>query len=80
MIWQRSRSVLPPAMRARREDPDSQGQLASCDVEIDAPLARYGIDSRQALAILRELEAFTGRKLSATAMWEWPTVEGLVAT
>ncbi|MDC3985913.1 type I polyketide synthase [Polyangium jinanense] len=46
-------------------------------IDLDAPFARFGLDSRQALEILRELEALVGRRLSATAMWEHPTIEAL---
>ncbi|HWO24078.1 MAG TPA: amino acid adenylation domain-containing protein, partial [Kofleriaceae bacterium] len=46
-------------------------------LKLDAPFARFGLDSRQALEILRELEALVGRKLGATAMWEHPTIDAL---
>ncbi|MDC0746351.1 type I polyketide synthase [Polyangium mundeleinium] len=46
-------------------------------IDLGAPFARFGLDSRQALEILRELEALVGRRLSATAMWEHPTIEAL---
>ena len=32
------------------------------EIDFDAPFARFGLDSRQALEILRELEALVGRK------------------
>src|SRR3712207_1600964 len=52
-------------------------QIEPQQVKLDTPFASYGVDSRQAIAILRELEAFVGRKLSPTAMWESPTIAAL---
>jgi mycoketide-CoA synthase len=52
-------------------------QVEPQQVKLDTPFASYGIDSRQALALIRELEVFVGRKLSPTAMWESPTIAAL---
>src|SRR5262249_51609700 len=46
-------------------------------VEIEAPFARYGIDSMQAVTIVRALGELVGRKLNITAIWEYPTIESL---
>src|SRR5262245_12243791 len=47
------------------------------EFDVDVPFAHYGIDSRDALTIVCELEGLVGRKVSATAMWEFPTVDAL---
>ncbi|HWO22149.1 MAG TPA: SDR family NAD(P)-dependent oxidoreductase, partial [Kofleriaceae bacterium] len=52
-------------------------QIEPQRIDLDAPFASFGIDSRQALALLRELETYVGRKLSPTAMWESPTIAAL---
>src|SRR5262245_48858172 len=54
---------------ATQADPD--------EFDGDIPFAHYGIGSRDALTIVHELEGLVGRTLSATAMWEFPTVDAL---
>lgn len=43
------------------------------------PLAEYGLNSRDAIGLTGELEKMLDRSLSATLLWEHPTIEQLVA-
>lgn len=52
-------------------------ELDPREIERDAQLARHGISSLQALAIMHDLGALVGRKLSVTAPWEHPTIDAL---
>lgn len=46
----------------------------------DRPLAEYGLTSRDAVGLTGELEKMLDRSLSATLLWEHPTIGQLVAT
>ena len=41
------------------------------------PLERYGLDSLNALRLARELEDRIGCRLPTTALWDYPTIDGL---
>ena len=41
------------------------------------PLERYGLDSLNALRLARELEERIGCRLPTTALWDYPSIEGL---
>ena len=43
------------------------------------PFERYGLDSLNALRLAVELEARIGRRLPTTALWDYPTIQGLAA-
>jgi acyl carrier protein len=47
--------------------------------EIDPrrPFAFYGLDSAEAVILAGELEEWLGCTLSATLLWEYPTIEAL---
>ena len=51
--------------------------VAEDDVDIDAPFARFGIDSVEALAITVELEDLLERRLATTLVWDYPTIAKL---
>jgi acyl carrier protein len=49
------------------------------DIDADAPLADYGLDSLYALAIVGEIEDHLGIPIEATMMWDYPTVAALTS-
>jgi aryl carrier-like protein len=53
--------------------------LAAGDLADDRPLAELGLDSIMGLALRRRLERLTGTALSATTLWNHPTVAALTA-
>jgi acyl transferase domain-containing protein/acyl-CoA synthetase (AMP-forming)/AMP-acid ligase II/acyl carrier protein len=54
-----------------------RGRLAPEDVDLNAPLARYAIDSLAAAELSAELEAFLGEPVPATISYEAPTIAAL---
>jgi len=46
-------------------------------IDIQAPFAAFGLTSRDAVEIAGQLEAFLGRRLSPTLMYEHPTIEAV---
>lgn len=53
--------------------------LPSAAVDATKPLASIGLDSKQAVAILAELGARTGRELATGVVFDHPTIRGLAA-
>ncbi len=51
--------------------------MDEADVDDDAPLARFGIDSLRAAELTHELEQFLGVSLSATISFDRPTISAL---
>lgn len=45
------------------------------DIDITAPFADFGLDSRQAVSLSGELEDWLGRELEPTLVWDYPTIE-----
>jgi trans-AT polyketide synthase, acyltransferase and oxidoreductase domains len=56
-------------------------QIGVPEEEIDPrqPFESYGIDSAAAVMILGRMEKYVGRRLSATLIWNYPTIEALAA-
>src|SRR3954471_24879989 len=54
---------------ARRRPPDA--------IDVDEPLAAYGLDSLTAIALTGELEQWLECRLSPTLVWDYPTVRAL---
>ena len=51
---------------------------ASSDrIDVEAPFARLGLDSRTAVGMSGELEKWLGRRLSPTLIWDFPTIAAL---
>ena len=48
-------------------------------IKLDAPFASYGIDSAEAVGIVGELEQWLECSLSATALYDFPTIAALAA-
>ncbi|GIG92119.1 acyl carrier protein [Plantactinospora endophytica] len=48
-------------------------------VPADRPLADHGLDSISAVALVAEVEDLLHRELDSDLLWEYPTVDGLVA-
>ncbi|WP_037780967.1 type I polyketide synthase [Kitasatospora purpeofusca] len=46
-------------------------------VDRRAPMHRYGLESVQSVALAAALSEFLGRRVPATMMWQYPTVDGL---
>jgi acyl transferase domain-containing protein/acyl carrier protein len=51
--------------------------MDASSIDVHEPLASYGLSSRDAVVLSGELEEWLGRSLSATLVWEFPTVEAL---
>ncbi|KDN18053.1 type I polyketide synthase [Amycolatopsis rifamycinica] len=49
------------------------------DVDPDRPLHETGLSSRDATSLAADLGEFTGRPLSPTLVWQYPTITGLAA-
>jgi len=56
-------------------------ELHTADTELDTerPFIELGLNSLMALSIRREIEHLVGMELSATMLWNHPTVESLAA-
>ncbi|HUH71890.1 MAG TPA: acyl carrier protein, partial [Mycobacterium sp.] len=52
-------------------------RIPESDLEVDRPLAELGLNSLMAMAIRREAELFVGIELSATMLFNHPTVASL---
>ncbi|ODB78622.1 type I polyketide synthase [Micromonospora chalcea] len=48
-------------------------------VDPTRPVATYGLQSVEMVGLVGELETWLGRTLSATLIWEYPTIEALAA-
>ncbi|MFJ2261648.1 aminotransferase class I/II-fold pyridoxal phosphate-dependent enzyme [Streptomyces sp. NPDC087844] len=53
--------------------------LSAASVDVTRPLASLGLDSKQAVAILAELGARTGREMSTGSAFEHPTIRAVAA-
>jgi acyl transferase domain-containing protein/acyl carrier protein len=49
------------------------------EIDTHLPFSSFGLSSREAVGLSGDLETWLGRKLSATLLWEQPTVEALAA-
>jgi acyl transferase domain-containing protein/thioesterase domain-containing protein/NAD(P)-dependent dehydrogenase (short-subunit alcohol dehydrogenase family)/acyl carrier protein len=49
------------------------------EIELDRPLAEYGLSSRDAATLAGYLESVLGRPLSPTIVWEHPTIAALAS-
>ena len=52
-------------------------RLAESEVGLDVPFAELGLNSMMAMSIRREAELLVGMELSATMLWNHPTVSAL---
>ncbi|GAA3809465.1 hypothetical protein GCM10022226_32240 [Sphaerisporangium flaviroseum] len=52
-------------------------QVRRAEIDPDRPLEEFGLASRDAVAIAGELEHLLGRTLTATLVWEYPTINRL---
>jgi aryl carrier-like protein len=55
-------------------------RISPDEVDFDAPLAAYGLDSIYALTLSEEIEEYLGVVVSATIVWDTPTINALVHT
>jgi acyl carrier protein len=53
--------------------------LAPDDIEIDEPFTSYGLGSMDAVMLTGDLQDWLSRELSATLLWEYPTIKQLAA-
>jgi acyl carrier protein len=44
------------------------------DVDVDRPLADFGLDSIQLFGLSSDLEKFLGQKVSEVVAWDFPTI------
>ncbi len=54
-------------------------RIAEDEVDTDRPLAEMGLNSVMAMSIRREVERLAGIELSATMLWNYPTIAALAA-
>lgn len=52
-----------------------QLQVSPETINIKSPLTKYGLDSVQVVNISGDLEAWLGRNISPTLLWDYPTIE-----
>jgi phthiocerol/phenolphthiocerol synthesis type-I polyketide synthase A len=52
-------------------------QLAETDLDPDRPFAEYGLNSVMAMSVRRDTELFVGIELSATMLFNYPTIVAL---
>src|SRR6185437_115427 len=52
-------------------------QLAETDLDLDRPFAEYGLNSVMAMSVRRDTELFVGIELSATMLFNYPTIVAL---
>jgi phthiocerol/phenolphthiocerol synthesis type-I polyketide synthase A len=52
-------------------------QLAEADLDLDRPFAEYGLNSVMAMSVRRDTELFVGIELSATMLFNYPTIVAL---
>ncbi|RME46178.1 MAG: beta-ketoacyl synthase, partial [Deltaproteobacteria bacterium] len=46
-------------------------------IDIEEPFIRFGLDSAEAMALIADLEAWIGKPLSPTLVWDYPTIRAL---
>ena len=51
--------------------------MPEAELELDRPFAELGLNSVMAMSIRREVEQLVGMELSATMLWNHPTIESL---
>ena len=54
-------------------------RITESELVTDRPFIELGLNSMMAMAIRRELENLVGLQLSATMLWNHPTIESLAA-
>ena len=54
-------------------------RMSGSELEFDRPFAEFGLNSVMAMSIRREAEQLVGIELSATMLWNHPTIEALAA-
>ncbi len=54
-----------------------QLEIAFEDIDIQQPLANYGLSSLAAVSISGELQEWLGRKISPTLLYDYPTIKAL---
>jgi acyl carrier protein len=52
-------------------------RIEPSSMDVDAPLASYGIDSLTAITLTGELEEWLGRQVSPTLVWDHPTIRAI---
>lgn len=52
----------------------SQTRLPKESIDIQSPLANYGVDSIHALSLCAELEERLGIEIEPTIAWDYPTI------
>ncbi|MEO8816248.1 MAG: KR domain-containing protein, partial [Mycobacterium sp.] len=54
-------------------------RMSEAELDLDRPFAELGLNSVMAMTVRRETERFVGTELSATMLWNYPTIAGLAA-
>src|SRR5699024_2221166 len=52
-------------------------RMSETELELDRPFAELGLNSVMAMTVRRETEQFVGLELSATMLWNHPTITAL---
>jgi phthiocerol/phenolphthiocerol synthesis type-I polyketide synthase A len=53
--------------------------MSEIEIDSDLPLVEMGLNSMMAMSVRREAEQFVGIELSATMLWNYPTIASLAA-
>jgi acyl carrier protein len=57
----------------------TQLNISPDTVDIDTPLADYGIDSAASLTLCADLEVETGIPVETTIVWDYATIDAIAA-
>jgi acyl carrier protein len=75
-----------PAETRRGELQTKLGAILACElgmapssVDVDRPFPELGLDSMMAMAVLKEARRLVGIDISATMLWDHPTISSLAA-
>jgi acyl-CoA synthetase (AMP-forming)/AMP-acid ligase II/acyl carrier protein len=55
----------------------SESGIDPDEIDLGRPFAAFGLDSARSLAVVGELEAWLGQRLSPILLWNYPTIEAL---
>ncbi len=51
--------------------------VPSTEIDVTAELASYGLGSLHGVTLASELQDFVGFRISATLVWDYPTIQGM---
>jgi 8-amino-7-oxononanoate synthase len=54
-------------------------KVPSAEINIDKDFSAYGIDSLKAVSMVGEIEAWIGKEIPATTLWDYTTIRQLAS-